>query len=124
MNWLLDERRLRRTTDRFLALRYQLEHTRESGGLEALVLADDAGLVVAASGDDAVCAELGAVAPLVARSIMGMPMPGLLRGAEVAIRSVSACGHQLYLACVGGGVARDVHLHSSRAGIERILASN
>lgn len=124
MTWLFDERRHRRSSDRFLALRYQLEHAREKGGIEALVLADDEGLVIASSGDAATCAELGAVAPLMAKSVMGMPMPPLLRGAEVAIRRVTIYGQSLYLASVGGGVARDALLHTSRAGVTRILACN
>lgn len=124
MTWLFEERRQRRSSDRFLALRYQLEHTREKGSLEALVLADEEGLLVASSGDASICAELGAVAPLVANAVMGMPMPPLLRGAEVAIRPLHVYGQRLYLASVGGGVARDVHLQSSRCGVQRILASN
>lgn len=124
MTWLFEERRQRRSSDRFIALRYQLEHTREHGNIEALVLADDEGLVVASSGDASTCAELGAIAPLVARSAMGMPMPPLLRGAEVAIRPVRIYGQSLYLASVGGGVARDAHLSTSRNGVQRILASN
>ena len=124
MTWLFDERRHRRSTDRFLALRYQLEHARENAGLEALVLCDMEGLVVASSGDAAVCAELGAIAPLMAKSVMGMPLPPLLRGAEVAIRPLTIHGQGLYLASVGGGVARDAHLASSRTGVTRILAAN
>jgi len=124
MTWFIEDRRLRRSTDRYVALRYQLEHTREKAGLEALVLADDAGLVVAGSGDASVCAELGAIAPLVSRSAMGMPLPPLLRGSDVAIRSVLVFGQQLYLACVGGGVARDAVLSTSSKGLQRILACN
>jgi hypothetical protein len=124
MTWLLEDRRSRRSNDRYVALRYQLEHTREKGGLEALVLADEDGLVVASSGDSAVCAELGAVAPLIGSTFMGMPMPPLLRGAEVAIRQVAVYGQSLYLAAAGGGVARDAHLSTSQTGVERILACN
>ncbi len=124
MTWLFEDRRQRRSTDRFVALRYQLEHTRDQGKLEALVLADEQGLVVASSGDASICAELGAVAPLVSGSPMGMPMPPLLRGAEVAIRPFHIYGQRLFLACVGGGVARDAHLSTSRCGVQRILASN
>ncbi|MEZ4253631.1 MAG: hypothetical protein R3B99_35945, partial [Polyangiales bacterium] len=86
MNWMLEERRQRRSPDRTVALRFQLEHTRDKGRIEALVLTDSEGLVVAHAGDDAVCEELGAIAPLVPRTL-GMPMPPLLRGGEVAVRS-------------------------------------
>ncbi|MEM9189713.1 MAG: hypothetical protein AAGF12_11090 [Myxococcota bacterium] len=124
MNWILQDRRQRRSSDRFVALRYQLEYSRENGGLEALVLANDDGLLVASSGDSAVCAELGAVAPLMSQSVMGMPLPPLLRGTEVAIRRVAVYGQQLYLAAVGGNVARDAHLRNSMSGVERILTYN
>lgn len=124
MTWLFEERRQRRSSDRFLALRYQLEHARERGGIEALVLSDEEGIIVASSGDASTCAELGAIAPLMAKSVMGMPMPPLLRGAEVAIRPLEIYGQSLYLASVGGGVARDAHLSTSRAGVKRILVSN
>jgi hypothetical protein len=107
-----------------VALRYQLEHAREKGGLEALVLADDAGLVVASSGDAAVCTELGAVAPLVSRSALGMPMPPLLKGSEVAVRRIDVYGQELFLASAGGGVARDALLTKSLVGVHRILAAN
>lgn len=123
MMWMLQERRNRRSTERHLALRYQLEHTREHGRIEALVLADADGLVVAASGEDGVCEELGAIAPLVPRTV-GMPLPPLLRGGEVSVRRVACDGQDLYLASLGGNVARDALLTSSSKGVRRILGSN
>ena len=122
--WFLEDRRNRRSKERTVALRYQLERAREHAGLEALVLVDRAGSMVASSGDRAVCAELGAMAPLMERTLMPMPMPPLLRGGEIAIRKVPVCGNELLLACVGGGVARDAHMKQSVAGVRRILASN
>jgi len=124
MSWNMTDRRQRRSEDRFKALRYQLEHSREKAGIEALVLADDDGLVVAGSGDKSVCAELGAVAPLLGRTVLAMPMPPLLHGADVAVRRVAIHGQSLYLASVGGGVARDALLQVSISGVERILMSN
>ncbi len=53
-----------------------------------------------------------------------MPMPPLLRGSEVAVRPVHIYGQSLFLASVGGGVARDAHLVSSTNGVQRILACN
>lgn len=120
----LEERRNRRSTHRDLALSFQLEHVRDRGRLEALVLADDDGLVLSAAGDAAVCRELGALAPLMAKSVLGIPLPPLLRGAEVAVRIVHVHDQPLYLASVGGGVARDALLAHSMRGVHRILASN
>lgn len=121
---VLVERRLRRSTQRDLALCFQLEHVRDQGRLEALVLADDDGLPLSAAGDPAVCTELAAIAPLMARSALGMPLPPLLRGADVAVRIVHVHGQPLYLASVGGGVARDALLAHSMRGVHRILSAN
>lgn len=120
----IEERRVRRSQCRDIALGFQLEHVRERGGLEALVLADDDGLIVACSGDPLVCREVAAIAPLVARSVLGMPMPPLLRGADVAVRLVQVYGQPLFLASIGGGVARDALLSHSIRGVQRILSAN
>lgn len=124
MTWPLAERRRRRSEDRQLALRYQLESAQNRGGLEALALADADGLILASVGESEVCEELGAFAPLVARSALGMRLPPMLRGGDVAVRSVSTYGQKLYLACVGGGVARDAVMGHSVSGVERILTTN
>jgi hypothetical protein len=119
-----EDRRSRRSLHRDLALGFQLEHVRDRGGLEALVLADDDGLALAVAGDPAVCRELAAIAPLWAKSILGVPLPPMIRGGEVAVRVVSVHRQPLYLASVGGGVARDALLAHSMRGVRRILASN
>lgn len=119
-----EERRAQRSENRDLALGFQLAHVRDRARLEALVLADDDGLALSAAGDPSTCRELAAIAPLMAKSILGMPMPPLLRGAEVAMRIVHVHGQPLYLASVGGGVARDALLAHSLGGVRRILACN
>lgn len=124
MMWMLEERRGRRSADRRRALHYQLEHTKEKGKLEALVVVDDDGLVLAAAGDRSVCEELGAYAPLLSRSPLGMRLPPLLRGGEVAIRHLELEGQPLMIAALGGGVARDALLTHSGQGVRRILSSN
>ncbi|HJL14700.1 MAG TPA: hypothetical protein RMH99_03535 [Sandaracinaceae bacterium LLY-WYZ-13_1] len=122
--FVLEERRVRRSQHRDLALGFQLEHVKDQGRLEALVLADDDGLALSTAGDPGVCRELAAIAPLMAKSILGIPLPPLLRGAEVAVRLVHVHGQALYLASVGGGVARDALLAHSLAGVKRILSCN
>jgi len=121
---LLVERRLRRSDRPDIALRYQLERTLEKGRLEAVVLASEEGLPVAAAGDPAICAELAAVAPWLSRSVFSMPQLPLLRGAELACRPILVHGQSLYLVTAGGSVARDALLTSSVSGLERILAQN
>jgi len=124
MIWMLDDRRSRRSGDRATALRFQLDHLKQRGKIEALVLADRDGLLLAQAGEDGVCEELGAIAPLLAKSPLGMPLPPLLSGGEVAIRSVDLHGQDLYLASLGGGVARDALLTHGTSGVQRILSAN
>ena len=121
---LLEERRQRRSAEQGVALRYQLERTRERGGLKALVLADAEGLSVAAAGDARLCAELSAVAPLLGRSPFGFPMPSVFHGSDVAVRPFAMHGQELFLAALGGNIARDALLASSVDGVQRILTSN
>jgi hypothetical protein len=118
------ERRGRRSEQPTTALRYQLEHTREQARLEAVVLADESGLVVGEAGDPAVCTELAAIAPWMQRTASRMPMPPLLRGADVCVRSVMVHGVSLHLAAIGGCIARDAILACSVRGVERILTHN
>jgi hypothetical protein len=124
MVWMLEERRGRRSDDRHVALRYQLEHAREKGGLSAMVLADDTGMALASSGDAHLCEELAAMAPLMASAPMGLPLSPLLKGRDVSIRTVSVGHERLFLAAIGGTMARDAVVATSAAGLRRILASN
>lgn len=120
----ITERRTKRSSNRAVALNFQLEYARNKGRLEAFVLSDTSGLVVAYAGDRAVCEELGAIAPLMRRSPFALPMPPLLLGADVAVRPITVLGQSLYLASAGGGVARDLVLADSARGVERILSTN
>jgi hypothetical protein len=119
-----NERRRRRSKESALALRYQLEHSREKGRLDALVVTDESGLLVASSGAETLCEELGAMAPVFGRTFVAPSDLPSLEGGEIAIRALEACGESFYLASVGGGVARDAILESTRAGVSRILAAN
>jgi hypothetical protein len=66
-----DERRRRRSTDPLVALHYQLSTTRTRGELDAIVIADASGVVVAGAGSWPVCEELAAYAPLLAEGAWG-----------------------------------------------------
>jgi hypothetical protein len=67
MKLTLDRRR-HRTDDPAEALRLQLDAVRRRAALDALVLADGDGLVIAHAGDRDGCAALAAAAPLVGRA--------------------------------------------------------
>jgi len=66
-----DERRRRRSADPLIALHYQLSSTRSKGELDAIVVADTSGVVVAGAGSWPVCEELAAYAPLLADGSWG-----------------------------------------------------
>jgi hypothetical protein len=118
------DRRLRRSQNFSTALRYQLECTLKRGRMAALALTDAAGLLLAWAGEDAVCHELGAVAPVVAHGWPPELEPARLTKEEVSVRAIECFGEPLYLASLGGGVARDALLAHSARGIHRILTAN
>jgi hypothetical protein len=60
------DRRRRRSADPLVALHYQLAASRARSELDAIVVADESGVVVAGAGSWPVCEELAAYAPLLA----------------------------------------------------------
>jgi hypothetical protein len=118
------ERRGRRSEEHCTALRYQLETTRERGHLSALALTDQDGLLLAFAGESAICEELGAAAPLIARGApVHLDAPGT-HDDDVVVRAIDCFGEPLFLASLGGGVAREALLAHSARGIQRILTAN
>jgi len=124
----IENRRRQRSSDPLIALHYQLAHVRQEERLEALVVADDSGVVVAAAGAWATCEELAAYAPLLVRSSSHEPPPSdegaASRVAEmrphVDIQPVTVEG-QTVLLCSRGGPRRAATLHRAAAGVARIL---
>jgi hypothetical protein len=126
-----DERRRKRSDDPLIAVHYQLAHARRAASLDAMVLADDSGVVVAGSGAWAMCEELAAYAPLLAQDLAGghWTEPGrddTTRVAElrahVDVQSVEVEG-QTVLLCARGGAARGAAMAQAAQGIARILAA-
>jgi hypothetical protein len=122
----LEDRRRRRSEDPLVALHYQLTQARHEGRLDAIVVADDAGVVVAGAGAWAVCEELAAYAPLLAQGVW--TEPGLGGGSRVAelrtdvdVQSVEVEG-QTVLLCARGGWMRAVAMEKAAEGVVRILS--
>jgi hypothetical protein len=132
------ERRRLRSDDPLVALHHQLASVRMDGDVDTVVVADDAGLVVAGVGAWAACEELAAYAPLLAestaRGVSRTAGPGAgaeeegdggdsriaeLRG-EVDVRSLDVCGQRVLL-CVRGGTRRDRAAERAAGGVARIL---
>ncbi len=125
-----EDRRQKRSTDPLVALHYQLAHARARGSLEAIVVADADGVVVAGAGSWAACEELAAFAPLLA-SRAGADV-GVTTGEasrvdvvrrEAAVTSFQVDDQEVHLCARGGGLAegRAVTLAAALTGVARIL---
>ncbi len=119
------DRRRTRSTDPLVALHYQLARVRLDGRLDAIVVADDSGVVVAGAGAWAVCEELAAYAPLLAQADCCEPpqhadsrIAALRR--EVDVKPVEVEGHTVLL-CARGGAARASAMEDAARGVARIL---
>jgi hypothetical protein len=120
-----EDRRRKRSTDPLVALHYQLAHARDEGRLEAIVVADGSGVVVAGAGAWAVCEELAAYAPLLVQGVWHEPGLGAeSRVAElrtqVDVQPVLVDG-QTVLLCARGGGKRAPAMDRAAKGVARIL---
>jgi len=122
---VLEDRRRKRSHDPLVALHYQLAYARHEGRLDAIVVADDAGVVVAAAGSWAACEELAAYAPLLAQETWSEP--GLAQESRVAelrrqvdVQSVDVDGQKVLL-CSRGGSMRGPAMERAAEGVARIL---
>jgi hypothetical protein len=130
----MDDRRRRRSSDPLVALHYQLSSARARSDLDAIVVADPSGVVVAGAGSWPVCEELAAYAPLLADGSWASMDAQIssrveaLRG-EVDVRLVSI-GDQDVLLCsrqkrraeaIETIEASSRDLSETAAGVSRIL---
>jgi len=117
------DRRHTRSSDPLVALHYQLACSRREGGLDAVVVADDSGVVVAASGGWAVCEELAAYAPLLVRADHDAAAAGRLAeiGAHSDVQAIDVDG-QTVLLCARGPRAKTGAMRQVADGVARILS--
>ena len=121
-----EERRRKRSDDPLIALHYQLSHARHDGDLEAIVLADPSGVVVAGAGAWAVCEELAAYAPLMAQGVewnepgVGPSARMASLRAEVDVQQMEVDGMEIIL-CARGGQLRGAMIARAAKGVSRIL---
>ncbi len=109
------DRRLRRSEDASLALRYQLDAIRSAAGSEAVLVADDTGLCLASSGERGLCEELAAWLPLLGViDVTGHAVEAL--GRPIAVRRFQIDKTRLFVCVVG----REP-LGASADGVARIL---
>lgn len=120
-----DDRRRKRSHDPLVALHYQLAHTRREERLDAIVVADDCGIVVAAAGSWAACEELAAYAPILSRGTWSEP--GARENSrmvelrsQVDIQPVTIDGSTMLL-CSRSKDGRAGAMDRAAAGVARIL---
>jgi hypothetical protein len=124
----ISERRTRRSEDIITALHYQLATTRRQAALEAVVLVDDSGCLVAGAGAWPVCEELAAYAPLLAHPweignpVVGSRVARLRPDVEVHALDIDGC--EVLLCGRGGTAARRDSIERAAAGCRRILAAS
>jgi hypothetical protein len=121
----IDDRRRKRSQDPLVALHYQLAYTRNEEHLDAIVVADDCGIVVAAAGSWAACEELAAYAPILSHGAWSEPgARDTSRVAElrdqVDIKQVTVDGAKVLL-CSRGKGTRAGAMDRAAAGVARIL---
>jgi hypothetical protein len=121
------DRRRKRSDDPLVALHYQLAHARSEGRVEAMVVADDSGLVVAGAGAWAACEELAAYAPLLAQG--QWTEPGSIDRTRIAalrqqvdVQAVEVEGQRM-LVCARGGTMRRAATSRAAQGVARILTA-
>jgi len=120
------ERRVHRSEQLEEALSYQLEACVERAGLDAMLLADRDGLLVAESHQSAdETDEIAAILPLLAR---GQDFTGNLlsrSGAtclELAVSSFSISDSELFLCALGGNdQVAFLEMERAKNGVQRIL---
>lgn len=119
------DRRRRRSDDPITALHYQLSHTRGEAQLEAVVLVDDTGCLVAGAGAWPLCEELAAFAPLlVDRRAVGSAVVGTRLAAlenQVFVRPLPLDGGAALLCGRGGDGAHADLITQALDGCRRIL---
>jgi hypothetical protein len=122
----VSERRRRRTDDVMEALHLQLDACRESAALEAVVIADDLGMCLASSGAPAMCYEVAARLPILARK--AGDFAGVLLGASggvpVGVKRINVGDTELIACVLGGDQERHgAELRRAEQGVMRILAA-
>ncbi len=119
------DRRRRRSEDPITALHYQLSFARAEAELEALVLVDDSGCLVAGAGAWPLCEELAAYAPLLAHpsaiqsDSLGSSLAAMAR--EIEIRTLLIDGVEAMICGRGRSEVRAATIARAAAGCRRIL---
>ena len=120
------DRRVRRSNHTHEALGFQMEACREDASLEAMLISDDDGLCMAASGPSRTCEEVAAALPLLGRK--AGDFAGVLLAewgpARVVMQRLLIEDSPMYVCAIGDD--RDLcarQIARSIGGVTRILAA-
>ncbi|MEM6292802.1 MAG: hypothetical protein AAGA54_16125 [Myxococcota bacterium] len=118
------DRRIERSTDTATALELALTSAANRAHLDAVLLVDDAGMLVSKSNTALDLSMLAAVTPIVGR---GKAIPRIKRNGEkreLSVKTLEIEGELLYMAALGGSnTSRQRELRHSVAAAERIFAA-
>ena len=118
------DRRIERSSDTATALELALTGAARRAQLDAVLLVDDAGMIVCNSETGLDLDMLAAVTPIVGR---GKALPRIRRNGEkreMSVRTLEVEGELLYMAALGGDtLARQRELSQSVAAATRIFAA-
>ncbi len=127
------ERRRRRSSNTYEAIKLQLEYIFEKEDLRSFVLGDSRGLMLAHAGHLQEAEVLAAYAPLLARSadrVRRQKIYGKLRkfvpdatSESVYIRTFNIDGEVLHLCILGHGGVKHNDLYRATTGIRRIISN-
>lgn len=126
------DRRRRRSTECRKAIEFQLIHLAEQYDLRNLVLADSAGLMVAADDDSSEARAIAAFGPLLARRLDRSTRGELIEqlstflptsdAASISVRRFHLNGAAHFLCVVGNGrLRRQANIYRAVTGIRRIV---
>ena len=117
------DRRRRRSTNAAEALELALSCAARRGQLDAVLVVDEQGMLVAKSDTELDLTMLAAVTPIVGR---GKAVPRIRRGGEaldMSVNIVEVLGEVLYVAALGGTYkTRNREVAGSMAATRRIMA--
>ena len=100
-----------------------LDGSAKRGGLAAVVVTDDFGMLVSHSNASFELDMLAAVTPLVARGGTRARVEHRGQPCELKVQSIDLLGERLHFACLGGNArGRAMAMRDSLAATQRILA--
>lgn len=120
----LDERRQLRAGNTVDALQLALDCAAQRATCDAILIADDKGMLVAASTTTLELEMLAAVTPIIARGEALATIRRRGEARELSVQTLEVLGETLHVAVLGGSEqARQLELAKSAAAAARILAA-